>query len=1002
MKDSGSKKIDNNKIPVRDIIRRYGYRRALIFAALALFFVTVIVTYNVLLGSYVKSSIQTEGELSALESAKNVEIYLSTGTDIIEMAAYSVVSLLDEGASDEAILDYMTHGTITAQNSILPASTGIYGCIRGKYFDGSGWDPGEDYVPQERPWYTEAIASPGTTVFINPYFDLFSNQVVMTIARALPDGESVVAIDVTLGRIQEITEATTKSERNTIRMIISRNGFVVAHSDKHERARNYLEEQDSFGGYVLQSVLESEEDYVDISYGGNDYTVYVVPIGSDWISISVVDADNINAPRMKMLAASIGAVIITLITFAVIMIRTGKRAIANDSLQSILASSADIYMSLCDLDVINNTVTGIKNVNPAIAKAVEDCDGNMKEVFLGIMKGLPDSPTKQAAIDFTDLSTIDERMKDTNIATVEYLSYGNIWVRARFVVSQRTEDGKVSHVLWMLENIDKEKKERDKLIDMSERALAANEAKSTFLSNMSHEIRTPINAILGMNEVLLRECKDENVIGYAENIRSSGNTLLGLVNDILDFSKIESGKMEIIPADYDLASVLNDLVNMVKPRLEPKGLELILNIDQDIPQMLYGDDVRIRQVITNILTNAVKYTEHGSVTFSLTYSRMAGDRDSITLHASVIDTGIGIKQEDMKKLFSQFERIEEKRNRNIEGTGLGMAITQSLLELMGSSLQVESEYGKGSQFSFDLVQKVRDWAPIGDYEAALKRSLSNKEKYHRKFTAPDAHILVVDDTPMNLLVFTSLLEPTKINIDTAGSGDEGIKLALKNKYDIIFLDHMMPNKDGIETLHELKASNQNINLDIPYICLTANAISGAKEKYLEEGFDDYLTKPIDSAKLEETIISYLPSDIVIREDEDESAGEEAGVTETADVTEEKSILPGFLFSLIELNPNKGIKNCGSEGIYYNALCAFARSLEPTIEAVKKYRREEDIDDLLITVHSIKTAANMVGAERIGNMAFEIEKDGKEGFDPDKLTELFDRCIEMHNYLAPLL
>ena len=256
MKDSGSKKIDNNKIPVRDIIRRYGYRRALIFVALALFFVTVIVTYNVLLGSYVKSSIQTEGELSALESAKNVEIYLSTGTDIIEMAAYSVVSLLDEGASDEAILDYMTHGTITAQNSILPASTGIYGCIRGKYFDGSGWDPGEDYVPQERPWYTEAIASPGTTVFINPYFDLFSNQVVMTIARALPDGESVVAIDVTLGRIQEITEATTKSERNTIRMIISRNGFVVAHSDKHERARNYLEEQDSFGGYVLQSVLE--------------------------------------------------------------------------------------------------------------------------------------------------------------------------------------------------------------------------------------------------------------------------------------------------------------------------------------------------------------------------------------------------------------------------------------------------------------------------------------------------------------------------------------------------------------------------------------------------------------------------------------------------------------------------------------------------------------------------------------------------------------------------
>ncbi|MBR1833428.1 MAG: response regulator, partial [Ruminiclostridium sp.] len=365
-------------------------------------------------------------------------------------------------------------------------------------------------------------------------------------------------------------------------------------------------------------------------------------------------------------------------------------------------------------------------------------------------------------------------------------------------------------------------------------AQARNEAKSQFLSNMSHEIRTPINAILGMNEMILRESSESSTLEYAENIRNAGNTLLGLVNDILDFSKIEAGKMNIIPVDYDLASLLNDLVTMIQTRAEAKGLELAVKVDSSIPDHLHGDEIRIKQAVTNILTNAVKYTEHGTVTISVTYEKYGPENgeDQIGLRFSVADTGIGIKQEDIRKLFSAFERIEEERNRTIEGTGLGMNITQRLLTMMGSRLEVESEYGKGSVFSFTVKQKVVSPEPIGNYEETYRNTIAGRKHYKEKFTAPDANILVTDDTRMNLTVFVSLLKKTMIHIDTAESGDECIALAAKKKYDVIFLDHRMPEKDGIETLQELLAAKDSPNSGTPVICLTANAVSGAKEMYL--------------------------------------------------------------------------------------------------------------------------------------------------------------------------
>ena len=401
-----------------------------------------------------------------------------------------------------------------------------------------------------------------------------------------------------------------------------------------------------------------------------------------------------------------------------------------------------------------------------------------------------------------------------------------------------------------------------KLSVAAEAANQANAAKSHFLSTMSHDIRTPMNAIIGMNEMILRDSRDEQILMYSESIRAAGNTLLGIINDILDFSKIEAGKMEIINVDYNFVSVLNDLVNMVQRKADEKGLQFKLEVDNNIPRIMHGDEIRIKQVITNILSNAVKYTKEGSVTFSISSSKCEDDPECVILHVSVRDTGIGIKKEELDKLFVAFERIEEKRNRNIEGTGLGMAIAQNFLNLMGSKIQVDSEYGKGSVFSFDLKQKVVKWEPVGEFDAAYKRFIRERKQYRVQFLAPKARILVVDDTEVNLKVFVSLLSRTKMQIDTADSGDTCIALFKRNFYDVIFLDHMMPDKDGIETIKEMKECTDTPNKKTPVICLTANAVSGMREMYINAGFDDYLTKPIDTDRLESMLLTYLPPDLV--------------------------------------------------------------------------------------------------------------------------------------------
>ncbi len=401
---------------------------------------------------------------------------------------------------------------------------------------------------------------------------------------------------------------------------------------------------------------------------------------------------------------------------------------------------------------------------------------------------------------------------------------------------------------------------------------SASEAKSNFLANMSHEIRTPINAVLGMDEMIIRECKDKQILEYANDIDSAGHQLLSLVNDILDFSKIESGKMELHPVEYELFSVMNDCYNMIFMRAKRKELKFIIENDPDMPAFLYGDEVRIRQIIMNLLTNAVKYTKDGSVTLSLGYEKLSDEM--IMLNIAVKDTGIGISEENRKYLFDSFKRIDERRNRNIEGTGLGLSITKRFTDMMGGTIEVDSVLYEGSTFTVKIPQKVADEGKIGHFADRLNRRNealeaadkgSEAEEKKKGFTAPRARILVVDDVKMNLNVVRLLLKNTQIQIDLASSGEECLKYTLMKSYDIILMDHMMPIMDGIEALHKVREQADGLNTDTPVVALTANALVGAQEMYLEEGFVSYLSKPVKSTDLEECLLKLLPEDKIVNE-----------------------------------------------------------------------------------------------------------------------------------------
>lgn len=521
-------------------------------------------------------------------------------------------------------------------------------------------------------------------------------------------------------------------------------------------------------------------------------------------------------------------------------------------------------------------------------------------------------------------------------------------------------------------------KAQNQLFEEKVRAESANHAKSDFLANMSHEIRTPINAVLGMNEMILREGRRaqeltdndtqarkeamKNIVVYAGDIENAGHNLLAIVNDILDFSKIEAGQMELTEAPYQLSSMLNDLSNMTLFKARDKGLEFVIDVDETLPDELFGDEMRVKQIFTNLLNNAVKYTEHGNVRLKLSGERL--ETDEIALVASVRDTGIGIRSEDKEKLFGQFERLEPNRNSTIAGSGLGLVITKRLLDMMDGSISVESEYGKGSTFTVKIPQKIVSDMPLGDFQKRFEENVLGAGVYRESFRAPEAHILIVDDTKMNLTVVVNLLKNTKMKIDTASSGAGAVALAELNDYDLILMDQRMPEMDGTEALRRIRESVSGASRKVPIICLTADAIVGAKERYLHEGFTDFLTKPIDSYALERMILKYLPVEKVERIiDEPESVPEKE---ETID--DEFSGLRAA-----GIDPDVGLPYCQNDKEFYRSLLMeFLKSKSEKEGIMKQSFEDEDWKTYAIYVHALKSTAKTIGALALSEQAAKLE------------------------------
>ena len=528
-------------------------------------------------------------------------------------------------------------------------------------------------------------------------------------------------------------------------------------------------------------------------------------------------------------------------------------------------------------------------------------------------------------------------------------------------------------------------KQRKKILEQDGQLHIANQAKSQLLANMSHEIRTPSNGIIGMDSMLLKNCDTcdaEQIREYAKNIQSASQTLLSIVNDILDISKIESGKMEIIPVEYELFSVLNDCYNMTSARAAAKHLEFKMDIDAKVPSILHGDEVRVRQIINNFLSNAVKYTKKGKIVLRMGYERMEGEQ--ILLKIEVEDSGIGIKESDMDKLFLNFTRVDEQKNRNIEGTGLGLSLTKKLVELMGGEIHVTSEYGKGSVFQAVIPQQVVKPEPLGDFTQKYQQFIHSAERNHPVLLAPKARILVVDDVEMNLKVAQSYLKQTKARVDIAYSGKECLHMICQEKYDIIFLDHMMPEMDGIDTLKEMKQSKDHLNMDTPVIVLTANAVVGAKEQYLEVGFSNYLSKPIREDELMEMLHKYLPKEL--QEVQDVKVAQEVkgtpkvqgvqAVQETmepaADTVEERTLEERFPTLDIQM----GLGYCMNDEAFFLEMVETYMEGDKR-EVLEKEYAEQSWKNYQIHIHALKSTSLNIGAQTLSEHAKDLELAVKE-------------------------
>lgn len=955
-------------------------------------------------------------------AAMSCQNCLSDAIDILTVNYFTVQYMHESGYSMDEFRTYFTEQTDYLKNEESMQYLGIYGYIDGELMLSTAWEQPEGYRIEDRSWYQEMKQNGTELTITTPYLDMKTNRQVVSVGRMFRDGSNLIGVDVDLEDLSNLLKELDAGAGEIY--IVDQTGSIIAGENPAFMGKtldSIYHRTGAYENYVsdIDKELASETEGT-VSYKTDSAWISVKPILDNWYVVAIVDKNEVSKLAAKNAIPSAVTLTVVLLVFFMLYMnlfvrvyRTGKKGRASIGVERYASGSVlqddkrvkkvvfyvyilfatyfimmfyrfqkapmFVIVTLATM-LISFLVTFIRKTTVKIhGLCMSGCLFAIVAMY-GLIPGEHNRLTDMflAAAVVVSLYQKMELNIFMLISTIVYYLYMVLAGRyisqtGSFDVSETILDLLIILIgsLMLLVVIAWNKQLQVRLKQKAEEAETAANSKSAFLANISHEIRTPLNAILGMNELVLRESRQPHIKEYAMYIKNSGKSLLTIISDILDLSKIESGKVYLVNENYSLSSLVEDVERSIQKRIMEKGLELKIYVEPELHENLKGDEVRIKQIIMNLLTNAVKYTEKGEVRLYITGTVVENKQD---LTIEVSDTGIGMRSEDMGKLFTNFERLDLKRNRSVEGTGLGLPITKNLLVAMGGDITVSSVYGEGSTFTATVGQEIVNEEQIGDYRKKYKEKLHHEVCYHESFHAEDARILVVDDNEVNLKIVVGLAKNTKLQIDTALSAAEGLKLIRQHSYQLLLINHMMPEMDGIEMLQHVKTMDGGIYKDIPAVAITANALSGAKQTYLDAGFCGYLSKPIDPERFEQIIKDNLPQEYVTEcEDgngDTATEGQETDGTSDPKQAEEWSI-PGIDIA-------KALSYIGgSRELYISLLQTYLDGSEERIRKLEECKNKEDIFNYDITIHGLKGISASIGADSMAVAAAGLEEACKD-------------------------
>lgn len=955
-------------------------------------------------------------------AAMSCQNCLSDAIDILTVNYFTVQYMHESGYSMDEFRTYFTEQTDYLKNEESMQYLGIYGYIDGELMLSTAWEQPEGYRIEDRSWYQEMKQNGTELTITTPYLDMKTNRQVVSVGRMFRDGSNLIGVDVDLEDLSNLLKELDTGAGEIY--IVDQTGSIIAGENPAFMGKtldSIYHRTGAYENYVsdIDKELASETEGT-VSYKTDSAWISVKPILDNWYVVAIVDKNEVSKLAAKNAIPSAVTLTVVLLVFFMLYMnlfvrvyRTGKKGRASIGVERYASGSVlqddkrvkkvvfyvyilfatyfimmfyrfqkapmFVIVTLATM-LISFLVTFIRKTTVKIhGLCMSGCLFAIVAMY-GLIPGEHNRLTDMflAAAVVVSLYQKMELNIFMLISTIVYYLYMVLAGRyisqtGSFDVSETILDLLIILIgsLMLLVVIAWNKQLQVRLKQKAEEAETAANSKSAFLANISHEIRTPLNAILGMNELVLRESRQPHIKEYAMYIKNSGKSLLTIISDILDLSKIESGKVYLVNENYSLSSLVEDVERSIQKRIMEKGLELKIYVEPELHENLKGDEVRIKQIIMNLLTNAVKYTEKGEVRLYIT-GTVVDNKQDLTIEVS--DTGIGMRSEDMDKLFTNFERLDLKRNRSVEGTGLGLPITKNLLVAMGGDITVSSVYGEGSTFTATVGQEIVNEEQIGDYRKKYKEKLHHEVRYQESFHAEDARILVVDDNEVNLKIVVGLAKNTKLQIDTALSAAEGLKLIRQHSYQLLLIDHMMPEMDGIEMLQHVKTMDGGIYKDIPAVAITANALSGAKQTYLDAGFCGYLSKPIDPERFEQIIKDNLPQEYVTEcgdgNGDTATEGQETDGTPDPKQAEEWSI-PGIDIA-------KALSYIGgSRELYISLLRTYLDGSEERIRKLEECKNKEDIFNYDITIHGLKGISASIGADSMAAAAAGLEEACKD-------------------------